>query len=349
MKNLFLGVTLAGMSLTAFAGNSSSGGGGAVVCRGADKKIASAQLLDLYEGAAIYGYKVMRSSQSVDEQLDAIYSFVQKVSAYEEGYRAIQKTVQKRTRVLPEGVRLEPINDALPVFHVEGCAIEQFARYTEWGDVLVDRELYTFLQAKPDGNTDLAALVVHETVYALMRAIKSSDSSKEARRIVAALFSDQRTSAPFSLYALFSDAYPTKGSLLKIRNEVPDRDQIAFFAFGATTFTNDGVKHAEEPITVSYEVNSFEPLTGKRALLAKGECVTIAIGNNSIPCETISLQGTLKDGVFLEVKGTLLNMDNWYLDLAFFGFGGVNAVELPFHVGTGSRPEATFIVKPWQK
>ena len=168
---------------TVSASTDSSGvgnGGISVVCRDNADRITSAQLLDIYEGKVRFG-KTYDNQLDVDTKVELAQL---KLVQHPDFLAAFQEELAKVKAMMvyiPVGNGLTPTNDAFPAVFKKGCDFEQLANYTEEGDLLVSQEIYNEL-----ATVDRAALLVHETVYALLRKNGATDS-RQARKLTAEL------------------------------------------------------------------------------------------------------------------------------------------------------------------
>jgi hypothetical protein len=194
--SVFIGLLVAvsaAMSLTAWAGPSTSGGGFAVVCRNSVDKIESAELLDLYEARTVYNFELMKSSG--DEQRDY-------VRAVSNGYRLrgsnppvteheILEHLQRFRKLiawLPEDEKLPNLHDLGSTINIpSGCKIEPLAVFYDSQDVvLIDKEIWTALDS-----LSRSALVLHEVNYHYFRHLEINPDvdSLDARVFSASNFS----------------------------------------------------------------------------------------------------------------------------------------------------------------
>lgn len=170
---------------TANVGNEGAHGGGAVVCRDAQGKILSAELLDLYEGREEFGLTLMTSDDTVAQILSPIVERAKAMSArdFSRLYAEIQQVMSKK-KMLANHIGLEPVVDSFPTIKPKDCKIEQLANYKGDSVVLIDGELWEHLN-----NDNRAALIVHEAVYKILRDRELVRNSRKARMIIAQLFS----------------------------------------------------------------------------------------------------------------------------------------------------------------
>lgn len=166
----------------ASAGAISGGGGTGVVCRDGADKIVSAELLDLYEGSVMSGGEVQRSAAPMELQIKAAVEKIPERSRFL--IQVYVDKVLKSFRLTPSGAKLMPIKDSFEVVLPRGCAAEQLANYYNDNLVLVSRDLWSALS-----ETDRAALILHEAVYAVNRTVGAVDS-RQSRNVVSHLFAD---------------------------------------------------------------------------------------------------------------------------------------------------------------
>lgn len=197
-KKLFI-VTLL-ISRLSLAGGESSGGGGAAVCRDNNKKIISAQLLDLYEGVVRFNFNIPQSNQSAKDQ---ILNALSKINDPILKQLIKQTTAQVLDSVvfLPIGVGMAPTTDLGKEYAVvvpEGCDIEPIGFYESDGTLKISRSVYSALS-----ETDRAAFFIHESIYKIARDLAFKKDSSESRKLVAALFSTSSTEGNFQIDQLF--------------------------------------------------------------------------------------------------------------------------------------------------
>lgn len=180
MQKTLVGISvLSLMSASSFASGVGNGGV-SMVCRDANERILSAELLDIYEGKVRYGKKYNNSLNS-DTKVELAQL---KLINHPDFLSAFQKELARVLAILmyvPVGNILTPTNDAFPTILKKGCVFEQVANYTDDGDLLVSQEIHNHLS-----EVNKAALLVHETVYAIFRG-KGATDSRQARKLTAEL------------------------------------------------------------------------------------------------------------------------------------------------------------------
>ncbi|MBI2711603.1 MAG: hypothetical protein HYX41_01900 [Bdellovibrio sp.] len=205
------------------AGVGSSGGGNAVVCRGPDGKIVSAELLDLYEAKNVFGSEIKISNSSeLDQALNAAQEIGKgeglnsQVDAYlSHEVRRIQSTL----RVLPPGTGIVPIDDSHNVIIPKNCTLEQLAIYQMNDQLLVDGDIWGQLN-----KTNRAALLVHEAMYLFLRG-SGETTSVRARMIVGRAFSGER-------FVPIREGIPVESTICREEQPTPGRSlQWEFFAY----------------------------------------------------------------------------------------------------------------------
>jgi hypothetical protein len=169
----------------AHTGPGSDGGGKAVVCRNKGK-IASAEILDLFEARNLYNLKAMPEVPSVT--VDGIVSAAKKKLEHSvdqpeiELFPEIDKIPSLMHLVKPQAI-LNAVDDAGPVATPDklkkNCKLEQLANYTSENDLFVNEEIWKELD-----NRNKAALILHEGIYKFERTYGAKDS-RRSRKVVA--------------------------------------------------------------------------------------------------------------------------------------------------------------------
>ncbi len=197
-KKLFI-VTLF-ISRLSLAGGESSGGGGAAVCRDNNKKIVSAQLLDLYEGVVRFNYNIPQINQSAKDQILNALSKINDPLLKQLIKQTIVQIIDSVT-FLPLGVGMAPTTDLGEEYAVvvpEGCAIEPIGFYESDGTLKISRSVYNALS-----ETNRAAFFMHESIYKIARDLSYKKDSSESRKTVAAVFSTSSTEANSQIDQLY--------------------------------------------------------------------------------------------------------------------------------------------------
>jgi len=170
MKRLILvslALTVAGGRAWAEGVSNGGGGGTAVVCRGEDGAIRRSTLLDLFEAATVFGFRVATASGDIvkDYFNASVHGYYLEGTTNIGGYERamIDASLQ---RFFDHAVMTGPLprlDDTGPVASLpEGCALEQLAvfRDPEPGRVEINREIWQSLDS-----VNRAALVTHELIY----------------------------------------------------------------------------------------------------------------------------------------------------------------------------------------
>lgn len=180
------------VSAVAFAGVSSSGGGGAVVCYDG-QKIKSAELFDIAEALALEGHLVQAQSTqdwpvTLNEKLKALsrtgfgFSGLDVLSL-----ETVAQWVLENRQFIPKDKKLDLTEDNKPTFALSaGCKMEQAATYVDDTKMLFDARIWEALS-----NNSKAALVLHEILYRIDRGYKKMADSTRIRKVVAAAFREK--------------------------------------------------------------------------------------------------------------------------------------------------------------
>lgn len=201
---------LTAFSSPAYRGGSDVGGGMGVVCKTPEGRVASVELLDLWEARVIFGRNIVISNEPVSKQIDLALDQLMN-SRYTQGFAILPKGIygSQAFRIMlgdnanmflsPDwptihrlrGVTLAKTFDSFEVVTPRDCEIAQIVRYqdTVTGPfILVNQDLVEKMDA-----TNLAALYVHEAYYALLRGSPGGNwgekSSLRVRRAVGLAFS----------------------------------------------------------------------------------------------------------------------------------------------------------------
>jgi hypothetical protein len=199
MKRQFLTVAavaaLSTYSTLAAAGNGTSGGGAAVVCRGPKGEVQKAFLYDTYAAAndTRNPRKVLISDKPPGQQVEAALKRIARArrsdgpgrDMWSSTIRRALGLVKRDWLPLKEGTRLPFVPDFEPEFISDGkdCKAETMAHYDDaTSNLRVDMAIYAKLS-----NTDRAALYLHEALYKIDRLINGVTSSKPTRERIDAL------------------------------------------------------------------------------------------------------------------------------------------------------------------
>lgn len=160
-------------------GGVDGGGGNGVICRSADETITDVRMLDLYEGEILSGLQFSDRFTSIESALKEVAS---KLHSPHLEYMFL--AAYQNFKLLPSGVRLEPIDDSGHIFIPGNCKIEQIANYYNSNTIYVVSDFFNQMSL-----TDKVALIVHETIYTIDRA-QEVENSRYARRVTAHALSD---------------------------------------------------------------------------------------------------------------------------------------------------------------
>lgn len=185
MNNLKAG--LAAMVLTlistaAYAGKEAHGGN-TVICRNTNGKISSVQLLDFYEGEALFGLTIPKKPASYLVQARQVASNLESVVGNR--HRQLVERVIANLRFLPKGVRLKVVDDSDDILiPPKSCSVEQTALFTDDGLIHIVSDYWSLMS-----ETDKAGLILHEALYSFMRMYSGATDSVRSRKINAYAFS----------------------------------------------------------------------------------------------------------------------------------------------------------------
>jgi hypothetical protein len=214
MKNIFLTFALLTMSVCAYAGPISSGGGGVFVCRNAQNQITNVEMIDLWEIENIAGYKVQASSEFPDIQIEkALKKLAVLIPTFAEDIRKEVARQRNMFQPLPAGVRLRPPGDIGTPYTKEGCEAAGMMFYDDANNRLsYDVEYFSHLSS----NTQIAAAYLHEAIYKIMRQSPNDNvNSVITRTIVGDILSDysflQPKTPAETLKNIFAQVPPYKG------------------------------------------------------------------------------------------------------------------------------------------
>lgn len=201
MEKVMLMISAMFFALQAFAGGVSDGGGNAVVCYDGNGQITSAEVFDLYEARNLYGFGI-RNQDSKDSLEVAKFA----ASSIDHGgagtdpsivvngqmslrredmnsnfVRSYVSYIHQYMKVLSPGVGLKPIDDSNNIIIPKDCKLVQLAVYQDRNDsIFIDGDIWPTL-----GNTNKAALLVHEALYKKLR-MGGEKTSERARTAVGA-------------------------------------------------------------------------------------------------------------------------------------------------------------------
>jgi hypothetical protein len=164
-------------------------GGQSVICKDSNQKIISSEAFDLFEGRALFDYKV--SFLESTPALEVAVQLAQKVDASQGGNRKELETIAGKVtyiannmRLLPPGVGLIPINDSKEFVLPKNCEIIQTINFRENFQIYVDSDVWNILP-----ETSKAALYLHEAIYWQFREDGLEQDSRRTRKAVSYLMS----------------------------------------------------------------------------------------------------------------------------------------------------------------
>jgi hypothetical protein len=185
MKSLIAWIALFA-SAPALAGGIIGNGGSTVNC-----PHKPPELLDLYEGRALYGFELSPGIPAQGEPLEIAEKLLGRMFNYDPSYYVRVKDGLKHVtevmRMIAPGESLTPLPDVFPVVLPSGCVLGQLANYNDLEDVVrVDGGIWAQLT-----DAQRAALLMHEAVYKVERELRFAQDSVISRRVVAHLFGDE--------------------------------------------------------------------------------------------------------------------------------------------------------------
>lgn len=189
-KSIVYSFLALGISANAWAGANSTGGGGAAVCRDANRHITLARLIDIYEGQVRFKFKYASSQAPIRDQVLNALKNIPNSFDRTMAVRAASAIITSM-QFLPDGVGMAPSTDlgnAYGTVVPSGCVIEPVGFYESDGKLMVSREVYTALSL-----TERAAFLIHEALYKVARDTSYATDSALSRRAVAAIFATNST------------------------------------------------------------------------------------------------------------------------------------------------------------
>ena len=189
--NLILAITILLTAHSSFAdgesGGVDSGGGGAFICAN-----GKTELLDLWEAEALYDLSITRSDSDVMTQFNHAANKLAAIDSSLPGeLTAIAQKLFNEKVSLKAGMELEPPRDANSNYKKSGCTLVGMMFFDRLKQKLViDDKHFNKLKS----NTDIAAGMMHEAWYFLVRKNQSANAkitdSVNSRKLVGCLFSD---------------------------------------------------------------------------------------------------------------------------------------------------------------
>jgi hypothetical protein len=204
---------LASLSPSAASASTGGRGGEAHVCyEPGTKNIKSIEMYDLWEGRERYHLDIVKE---VGDPQTIANKAIRRI--FPESWAV--EPVASRFTYLRKDLFLEKIPDATHRVKEKDCDELQIADYGDdgpEGEILINSDYYyhpTFT------DTDRAALMVHETIYKMLRDVDNAEKSDRARRVVATLFS----SSPVETA---TQGIPASGAVRCYTNLKPTKEQI---------------------------------------------------------------------------------------------------------------------------
>jgi hypothetical protein len=185
---LLLGIFLAtGSATSAFAGANSSGGGPTIVTYDGGH-VATASLLDLYEGQIRFGLSIPQSTAPAQQQIDlAMAKLTINFPTIASDVKDALTYIQSHESFLPLGVVMAPgidLGDSYAALIPEGTQLQYVGYYEADGTLKISQTIYNKLS-----ETDKAAFIMHEALYSTARLFSYADNSAGSRKFNAYLFS----------------------------------------------------------------------------------------------------------------------------------------------------------------
>lgn len=173
-------------ALAAF-GPGSSGGGPAITCPGPDGKIASVEMLDLYEGRIRFGLTIPELNEGPPGQ---IFKALGKLNEFDpfmgDDFREALAIVTANQQFLPPGVVMSPgvdLGSDHAVVMPDGCDLRYAGYYESDGTLRISQTTFEKMTS-----THQATFYVHETLYWLSRSLTEATNSTATRQVAALLF-----------------------------------------------------------------------------------------------------------------------------------------------------------------
>lgn len=185
---------LMAITQTAVAGDKIGNGGGLWACENTQQQITAGMMVDLFEAQTEFGLTLapmpMALAQQIAIQKAQILNGVNtvmtdKLNKYlNDVFSKVQFVNAVLVLVDDALFKIEPLPSTCPLGQWK---YRQFANFTPQGQVLIRNDIWT---SSVVTELDKAALLVHEAVYAWMRAEYSDTNSVRSRQIVGLLFSN---------------------------------------------------------------------------------------------------------------------------------------------------------------
>ena len=203
---LMLLASTSSFAFTRMSGGTDGGGGRGVVCftDSTQEVIESVEVLDLYEGRMLEGYKIPERSG----EYETIYKDVVRQKAADYGIKEALLSANELVegfKFLPKGVRLNKVDDSSEIFIPSNCSIEQLVNFQGKSRIFVVSDFWNRLS-----ETSKAALLMHEWIWAGEREF-GTKTSVRARRTVARFFAEDYDFGKKELHMTQEDYLCTAG------------------------------------------------------------------------------------------------------------------------------------------
>jgi hypothetical protein len=188
-----------GFNTLAFSGGNSGGGGVGVVCRGPDQKIATVELLDLWEARTLFG---LTPELKGKPYLDLVQIGIERAkNIYEDRYRIaywteqdLEENLKHFTEANPythwlRNVKLKRTEDSFELAVPDNCELEQIVNYKDSApnqEIYINQDLFDKLD-----DVNKSALLLHEIFYKELRDFSSEENSIRTRRAIGQIVADK--------------------------------------------------------------------------------------------------------------------------------------------------------------
>lgn len=168
------------------SGTTIGNGGSGIVCFDENKKIISAQILDLWEGNALFNLKPVDDSRDFLRIAEQKIATLKEVNVFGDSLSSPTKLFNS-FKFLPSGVPLQTTGDIDSILAApQSCQFSQVINYSNDGTIYVNSDIWNLLD-----NKNRAAFIVHESIYEFLRkSSKAETNSRRTRKTVAYLFSN---------------------------------------------------------------------------------------------------------------------------------------------------------------
>ncbi len=240
MKSMIFVLALGLMSPYVFAGTESSGGGPSVFCPGASSPEGIAQLYDFFEGRLRRGFNIpVTNSASKEEQAQWALRKLESIDYVSaQAVRYEYELMLKSIVYLPDGILMTGVNDLgageAPLVPAN-CQLAYAAYFESTGQLSVARLLYDRFT-----ETERAALLIHEALYAVARRLTNQMDSRSTRILNAFLFSTVQQPTDLVKKALSTLHDPRLGMVIPIKLNGSERRLSFRASCGSLSSESDG-------------------------------------------------------------------------------------------------------------